>query len=85
MRDPERIQELLGLVKQIWLKDPDLRFNQLLYILQRDYSDKNNGVGEVKEIKADDFTRIGFDFFNVEDDVFIGYLRCIALDEKNTK
>lgn len=82
MRDPERIQELLDLVKEIWLREPDLRFNQLLYNLQRGYSQKNGGVGQIKEIEADDLTRIGFDFFNLEDNSFIEYLRSVVSNEE---
>lgn len=57
MKDPKHIQELLELIKEIWLRDPDLRFNQLLYNLQYGYSYKNEGVGQVKEIGPDGFTR----------------------------
>lgn len=49
MRNPERIEELLELIKEIWCKNPDLRFNQLIYNLQYDYSQKNGGTGQVKE------------------------------------
>ena len=30
MRDPERIDEILGLVRQVWLQDPDLRLGQII-------------------------------------------------------
>jgi uncharacterized protein YihD (DUF1040 family) len=83
MRDPERINELLSLVKSIWEKEPDLRFNQLIYNLQYDYSQKNNGVGQVKEVETDGFVRTGFDFFNLEDNQFIEYLRSVASNERN--
>ncbi len=81
MRDPERIPELLELVKQIWLRDPDLRFNQLIYNLQYDYSQKNDGLGQVKEVEGDGFTRVGFDLFNLEDSSFIEYLHAVASSE----
>ncbi|MDJ0895763.1 MAG: hypothetical protein QNJ92_11535 [Alphaproteobacteria bacterium] len=30
MRDPERIDEILDLVRQVWLEDPDLRLGQII-------------------------------------------------------
>jgi hypothetical protein len=30
MRDPERIEEVLGLVREVWLEDPDLRLGQIV-------------------------------------------------------
>jgi len=68
---------LIDLIKKIWLRNPSLRFNQLLYNLQHDYSQKNDGVGQVKE-KVDGLEHIGFDFFNVEDSFFIEYLHSIV-------
>ncbi|RDH41251.1 DNA glycosylase AlkZ-like family protein [Zooshikella ganghwensis] len=38
MRDPQRIKQVLELINQIWMNSPDLRFNQLIYNLQYDYS-----------------------------------------------
>ena len=83
MRDSERIQELLDLIKELWFKDPDLRFNQLVYILQSEYSFKNNGIGLVKELEVDGFAREGFDLFNTEDDAFINFLKMKLSNEKN--
>jgi len=77
MRDPNRIEELLDLINQIWMKDPDLRFNQLIYILQSGYSNHNNGVGKVTGRESDGFSPVGYDLFNLEDDAFIEYLRKI--------
>lgn len=31
MRDPARIEEMLGLVRRIWQREPDLRLGQLVY------------------------------------------------------
>ena len=33
MRDPERIDRILGLIRQLWKHDPDLRLLQLLSVL----------------------------------------------------
>lgn len=30
MRDPKRIKEILGVIEQIWTKNPDLRFVQMI-------------------------------------------------------
>ena len=75
MRGPKRISECLGLIKEIWEKDPDLRFNQLIYNLQGGYSHENEGVGKVEEVIEKGFSKIGFDLFNLEDEQFIQYLR----------
>lgn len=78
MRDPQRIKEMLELVNQIWLRDPDLRFQQLIYNLQHGYSYKNGEIGQIKEVESDGFTRVGFDLFNVEDDKFLEYLKAVV-------
>jgi uncharacterized protein YihD (DUF1040 family) len=75
MRDPRRIEEILGLISEIWKKDPDLRFQQLIYNLQWEFSYRNAGLGKVEESELDGFKRTGFDLFNVEDDVFVEYLK----------
>jgi len=74
MRDPERIEEMIRLIKELWLRGPDLRFNQLLYNLQYEFSQLNDGAGQIKEIEADGFTRTGFDLFNIEDNKFMEFL-----------
>jgi len=33
MRDPERIDRILGLIRHLWKHDPDLRLLQLLSVL----------------------------------------------------
>ena len=78
MRDPTRITVILDLINQIWTKDPDLRFQQLVYILQSDFSQKNNNIGKVESPEKDGFSRIGYDFFNIEDDTFLEYLKEVA-------
>ncbi len=39
MRNPKLIEELIDLIKQLCLKQPDLSFNQLIYSLQQQYSE----------------------------------------------
>ena len=77
MRDPHRIQEVLELINDIWVKSPDLRFQQLMYTLQHGYSEKNGGVGKVEKTENDGFSSVGFDLFNVEDDTFTEYLKSV--------
>ena len=83
MRDPYRIHEILKLLEQAWVKDPDLRFNQLIYNLQYGYSQSNGGIGQVKESSTDGFERIGFDLFNLEDDDFINYVQEVIENKSN--
>ncbi|MCC2618356.1 DUF1040 family protein [Aestuariibacter halophilus] len=83
MRDPNRIKQLLLLLEKLWQKDPDLRFNQLLYNLQYEFSKENDGIGQVKEVESDGFTRIGFDLFNLEDDAFLEYLQAKVSGDGN--
>lgn len=74
MRDLERIDEVLGLIGRIWKKSPDLRFQQLMYILQSEYSETHKGIGKVEGKEIDGFKKVGFDLFNLEDDKFLQYL-----------
>jgi hypothetical protein len=68
MRPPERIDEILELIGQIWRRDPDMRFMQLIYMLQAECAKSRNGWGKVVEIDEDGSQRVGFDLFNLEDD-----------------
>lgn len=76
MRDPKRIKELLILIQLIWVKNPDIRFNQLIHNLQCEY----RGGEYVRKAYVDE---IGWgtvdvsypDLFNVEDDDFIDFLK----------
>lgn len=37
MRDIERIERIMGIFKEIWTLVPDMRFNQLIDVLQHEY------------------------------------------------
>ena len=75
MRDPKRIPEILDLLKQLWEKDQDLRFFQMIYTLQYEYSNQNNNIGKI-EIKEElGYSSVGFDFFSVEDEQLIKLLK----------
>ena len=64
MRDEKRITEILSLISQIWEKDKDMRFFQLIYILQSKYSNANANIGQIELKEKDGYSRIGFDLFN---------------------
>jgi len=74
VRDPERIDEMLGLISRIWKKYPHFRFQQLMYILQSEYSEMHKGIGKVESEEIDGFKKVGFDLFNLEDEKFLQYL-----------
>jgi hypothetical protein len=46
MREPERIERILDLLKQIWIKQPDSRFLQMISNIEWRYSDANNDAGK---------------------------------------
>jgi hypothetical protein len=82
MRDPNRIDRILSLIKQLWYKHPDIRFNQLIHNLSWEYSRINNDVyKEVGYSKWEDERGIQFtkdmvfvDLFHLEDDKFEEFL-----------
>ena len=42
MRNPERIDRILHLIKEIWIQQPDTRFLQLVDNLMWEFSKQNN-------------------------------------------
>jgi hypothetical protein len=46
MREPERIERILELIKQIWIKQPDSRFLQMISNIEWRYSAANNDAGK---------------------------------------
>ncbi|WP_411825382.1 hypothetical protein [Luteolibacter sp. AS25] len=83
MRPPERIDEILELIENIWKKCPDMRFMQLLYVLQMEITEAQGGRGKVIEAKEDGFERVGFDLFNLEDTEFKAFLECHKKTDPN--
>lgn len=83
MRDPKRIDEMLGLLKTIWNSQPDTRFHQLMHNLQYEYiaaTDETGWKVNRKVVQAynskvwmEDDTYI--DMFHLEDDKFLNWLR----------
>jgi hypothetical protein len=74
MRPQERIDEISDLIKEIWNEYPDMRFMQLIYVLQSNFSHKNKAVGKIEERVDETYSRIGFDLFSTEDDEFKDFL-----------
>ncbi|MCR9965793.1 hypothetical protein [Vibrio antiquarius] len=74
MRDPKRIEATLSLLKELWSNNADLRFNQLMYNLQREFSLENDGKGQITEISQESIQHVGYDLFYIEDDIFIQFL-----------
>jgi hypothetical protein len=65
----------LYLLEAIWEQNQDLRFNQLIYNLYREYSSENNQLGQVLECDSNGFVaKMAFDFFYLEDDEFIRFM-----------
>jgi len=75
MRPIERIDEISDLVNKIWHKLPDMRYMQLIYILQMEYSEKNEGRGKINLVESDGFTKTGYDLFNAEDTNIQAFLK----------
>jgi hypothetical protein len=46
MREPERIERILDLIKQIWIRQPDSRLMQMISNISWNYSAANNDYGK---------------------------------------
>ena len=74
-RDPNRIPEILALLSCLWQKKQDIRFFQMIFNLQSQYSSQNNDFGKVKGKTNNGIQKHAFDFFYLEDDEFIEFLK----------
>ena len=76
MRPPERIDEILELIQRIWKMETnaDMRFFQLIYVLQYKFSQSHGERGKIEAVDADGSKDTGFDLFNTEDDEVIKFL-----------
>lgn len=78
MRDIKRISIILDLLKRIWIKCPDIRFNQLIHNLTYEYNNRKGNVYGEWLSKKDEFGWVSetyhIDLFYVEDDDFIKFL-----------
>ena len=77
MRPPERIDEIMELLQRIWKMEThaDMRFFQLIYVLQYRFSQSHGDHGKIESVDADGIASVGFDFFNTEDDEVIEFLK----------
>lgn len=63
MRDPKRIDYILDLLKQGWVKNPDFRFCQLMINL----SHYIIGDGDLYYLEDDEFARWVIDYFDLDE------------------
>lgn len=78
MRNPERIERILDLIKQIWIIQPDSRFMQLMSNISWNYSAANYDYGkeysfskwETSKATIFNLDVVKVDLFNLEDDKF---------------
>jgi len=78
-RDPKRIKVVMSLLEEIWEKQPDTRFNQLISNLTWEYNSLNNRKYEYRVLR-ESYDRyiiedIEIELYNVEDDDFIEFLK----------
>ena len=78
MRSESRIAEIQALIESIWRANPDLRYMQLIYLLQLSYTQQHDRNGIVETEDSDGFPKVGFDLFNVEDAKLIRFLQLVA-------
>lgn len=55
MRDPQRIEKILGLIRKVWYKSPDLRLTQLIMNALRMNSDPYHIEDEILEKALKDY------------------------------
>ena len=81
MRDVDRIERIMKLLQQIWLTAPDMRFHQLIDVLQRKFSEeKPVGLMDkdvlVKYSGSESYIQTKqADLFYVEDELFEEFLK----------
>lgn len=81
MRDVDRIERIMKLLQQIWLTAPDMRFHQLIDMLQRKFSEEKP-VGLIdKDVLVKYSSNESYiqtkqtDLFYVEDELFEEFLK----------
>ncbi|WP_339216991.1 ankyrin repeat domain-containing protein [Ornithinibacillus sp. FSL M8-0202] len=77
-RNPKRIRRIMDLIETIWEENPDMRFFQLMEMLQHKYSSENNNFGRREAIEKEstgyESPVIFIDLFYLEDDSFEAFL-----------
>ncbi len=88
MNKSNKINDVITILKLIWEKQPDIRFNQLIHNLQHDYANKvQRYLTELYEMedhnRIKSFRKVNIvDLFDVKDDDFYEFL-VQKLDEIN--
>lgn len=52
-RDPERMERILHLLREIWQSNSNMRFFQFMDLLKHEYSSENNGFGKREGFEID--------------------------------
>ena len=82
MRPLERIDEISHLIKEIWNEMPGMRYMQLIYVLQSNFSERNYEIGKIEGRGDGTDSRIGFDLFHIEDEELKSFLESFLTDLK---
>lgn len=90
MRDPERIERIMGMVQEIWKHEPDMRFFQLMAVLESRYSKANNAFGRRELFEKEESRGILFpynivDLFHLEDDKLEAFLASLLAEHQARK
>ncbi|CDO04283.1 hypothetical protein BN988_02837 [Oceanobacillus picturae] len=85
-RNPQRIRRIMDLLETIWKSYPDMRFFQLIDMLQHKYSTDNNKFGKREAMEKDSKgyeNLVSFiDLFYLEDDIVEEFLREYINDDR---
>lgn len=86
-RHTDRINKILCLIQKIWKSNPEMRFFQLLDLLQHEFSLSNDGIGkrQVFELDSKGYKQpiVFIDLFYLKDDDFEEFL--LDYIERNRK
>ena len=88
MRERERIDRILVLIKELWLLDEDSRFLQMIFNLERSYSKNNNNEGLVRYEEMENgrpWEKNYTDLFHLDDNKLEAYLGRLISEKKNMK
>ncbi|NRG48126.1 hypothetical protein HRF87_25890 [Bacillus sp. CRN 9] len=88
-RDPKRMKRIMLLLQTIWEANPDMRFFQLIEMLQHKYSKINNNFGKREAMEKDSKeyeNPVSFiDLFYLEDDNFEEFLLGYVTEDHQKK
>ena len=84
-RDLERVKRVINLLQEIWESNPDMRFFQLIDLLEHECSSENKGFGKREGFEVDSkgykmpFSYI--DLFYLEENEFEEFLRAFISEK----